>query len=613
MLPYDGTDHHVRDRSYSWDVSFEDGINGVDDLSYATVKPVGVVSTKTTDPQKFPSGLLEAPEEPKTKSSKRKEGQRSAKKSASVSSGTTATDVGPVSNGVVASTGGLSDSSRRFGSLDITGPSSESLDYVTQFLDNYDHFDMEGAPADLGSDAFLRAPSSTEHYPPYTGTFDPSLLKQYQTAGIPVMHEVGPSSQFSNPAMAAYSQDNSGHPGYLYADAFGSSPYSSSAPPVVRGVGMGIGMVGGPSGSHPPAAPPQHSQQSFQQMQMQKSQSLVKQQQQQQQLHQQKLQQQQHKQQIQMRIQQQQQQHQHQQYQQQLQQLSQHQLSQHQLINMFPLGIPEGSSGHPHTTNFEGAPGGEDRPLEGRGPDGRLGAYTKEERQQRIQRFRAKKQRRIWRKQIKYDCRKRLADTRPRVKGRFVSRDEGPVSGAPTNGVAPRSPTSSSASRLYSTDSSAFMMPPMQSSMSVGMPLTMHPGTGMISGPGSMMPAMMSPGPLSSSMVNGMVGMGSMGSVNGTAGKVSHPYVDAIYAAAANDLAKFSHGGPASYPPLTSSSSQIDSKGFFSSGPGVRPSSGGSLDHLGLDMGLGMGMGMGMGMRSYDSSGSGSSDPFGSS
>ena len=29
---------------------------------------------------------------------------------------------------------------------------------------------------------------------------------------------------------------------------------------------------------------------------------------------------------------------------------------------------------------------------------------------------------RIWRKQIKYDCRKRLADTRPRVKGRFVSR-----------------------------------------------------------------------------------------------------------------------------------------------------------------------------------------------
>jgi hypothetical protein len=54
----------------------------------------------------------------------------------------------------------------------------------------------------------------------------------------------------------------------------------------------------------------------------------------------------------------------------------------------------------------------------------RIGAYTKEERQILIEKFRAKKKRRVWRKQIKYDCRKRLADTRPRVKGRFVSRKE---------------------------------------------------------------------------------------------------------------------------------------------------------------------------------------------
>eukprot|EP01035_Chromulina_nebulosa_P017632 gene17632-23209_t len=52
----------------------------------------------------------------------------------------------------------------------------------------------------------------------------------------------------------------------------------------------------------------------------------------------------------------------------------------------------------------------------------KVGAYTKQERQERIQRFRTKKMNRIWKKQIKYDCRKRLADTRPRVKGRFVSR-----------------------------------------------------------------------------------------------------------------------------------------------------------------------------------------------
>jgi hypothetical protein len=53
-----------------------------------------------------------------------------------------------------------------------------------------------------------------------------------------------------------------------------------------------------------------------------------------------------------------------------------------------------------------------------------IGIYTRDERRQLIEKFRAKKQRRIWRKQIKYDCRKRLAETRPRVKGRFVSKKE---------------------------------------------------------------------------------------------------------------------------------------------------------------------------------------------
>jgi hypothetical protein len=44
----------------------------------------------------------------------------------------------------------------------------------------------------------------------------------------------------------------------------------------------------------------------------------------------------------------------------------------------------------------------------------RVGIYTIEERRMKIDKFRERKRQRIWRKQIKYDCRKRLADTRPR-------------------------------------------------------------------------------------------------------------------------------------------------------------------------------------------------------
>nr|CCA27573.1 AlNc14C577G12199 [Albugo laibachii Nc14] len=50
----------------------------------------------------------------------------------------------------------------------------------------------------------------------------------------------------------------------------------------------------------------------------------------------------------------------------------------------------------------------------------RIGSYSPEARRLRIHRFHEKRKNRTWKKSIKYDCRKKLADDRPRIKGRFV-------------------------------------------------------------------------------------------------------------------------------------------------------------------------------------------------
>ena len=39
-------------------------------------------------------------------------------------------------------------------------------------------------------------------------------------------------------------------------------------------------------------------------------------------------------------------------------------------------------------------------------------------------RFKAKKSRRTWNKKINYDCRKKVADSRLRVKGKFVTKEQ---------------------------------------------------------------------------------------------------------------------------------------------------------------------------------------------
>jgi len=58
--------------------------------------------------------------------------------------------------------------------------------------------------------------------------------------------------------------------------------------------------------------------------------------------------------------------------------------------------------------------------------DGKLyiGAYSPEQRKSRIARFIEKRSRRVWTKKVKYDVRKNFADSRLRVKGRFVKKED---------------------------------------------------------------------------------------------------------------------------------------------------------------------------------------------
>ena len=53
-----------------------------------------------------------------------------------------------------------------------------------------------------------------------------------------------------------------------------------------------------------------------------------------------------------------------------------------------------------------------------------IGVYSPDARRKRIQRFLEKRKKRVWTKKVKYDVRKNFADSRMRVKGRFVKKED---------------------------------------------------------------------------------------------------------------------------------------------------------------------------------------------
>jgi len=54
----------------------------------------------------------------------------------------------------------------------------------------------------------------------------------------------------------------------------------------------------------------------------------------------------------------------------------------------------------------------------------KIGTLTVEERRVKIEKYLEKRKKRTWCKKISYDCRKRVADSRLRIKGRFVTKDQ---------------------------------------------------------------------------------------------------------------------------------------------------------------------------------------------
>ncbi|OMJ83138.1 hypothetical protein SteCoe_15991 [Stentor coeruleus] len=87
-------------------------------------------------------------------------------------------------------------------------------------------------------------------------------------------------------------------------------------------------------------------------------------------------------------------------------------------FDMFPGFAKEGNIPDMKPTYFIGKT--EENPQAGK----KIGTITMEERKEKVKKYLEKRKRRIFTKRISYACRKRVADSRIRVKGRFVTKEQ---------------------------------------------------------------------------------------------------------------------------------------------------------------------------------------------
>lgn len=89
-----------------------------------------------------------------------------------------------------------------------------------------------------------------------------------------------------------------------------------------------------------------------------------------------------------------------------------------------PIGIPGASSSASGVARAFGSNMDASKDKSGQQKQNFVGAYSPDSRRKRIEKFLDKRQKRVWRKEVKYDVRKNFADSRLRVKGRFVKKED---------------------------------------------------------------------------------------------------------------------------------------------------------------------------------------------